>query len=160
MLFSKLLKTTRRSILALVYSFGFIAAASGGESRDEDAAYWNTVPKRAEKIVSSIEIKDEAVGSQAKVYALHYAFLAKLSAELNQEQVEQVKDGMTNGVVPNTYHRYMPLLSDLDDEHKRYIYAALVEAREHAMVKDHQKKSISDSESIKVASITIFLLWV
>ncbi|MDQ8200173.1 DUF3826 domain-containing protein [Pelagicoccus enzymogenes] len=139
-------------------------------SYGEDVAYWDTVLKRGEKIVSKLSIEDaakavrvseivakqyvdlraihdgrdaaiEAGGSaeeirqkaRLEVFELHYAFLAKLSAELDQSQVEQVKDGMTYGVVPNTYRRYMMLLPDLEEEHQRWIYTALVEAREHAM---------------------------
>jgi hypothetical protein len=72
-------------------------------------------------------------GTDANLYKLHAAYLAKLSAELTQDQVEQVKDGMTYGVVKHTYTGYMNLLPDLTAEQKRYIYANLVEAREFAM---------------------------
>ncbi len=72
-------------------------------------------------------------GTDASLYKLHASFLAKLSAELSQDQVEQVKDGMTYGVVKHTYTGYLNLLPKLTDEQKRYIYANLVEAREFAM---------------------------
>lgn len=71
--------------------------------------------------------------TDSKFYALHASYLAKLSSELDQPQVEKVKDGMTYGVVERTYNGYLNLLPDLTGEQKRYIYRNLVEARELAM---------------------------
>lgn len=71
--------------------------------------------------------------TEIEQYQLHRAFLARLSAELTPEQVVAVKDGMTYGVVPNTYQRYLEILPDLADEEKRHIKALLIEAREYAM---------------------------
>lgn len=159
----------KKSLVSSAIALGICVASVAG-STVEDAAYWETVVKRGENIVSKISIEDAAKservskivaqqyvdlrtihdardaaiaagGSEAQlrqqarldVFELHYAFLAKLSAELDQAQVEQVKDGMTYGVLPNTYRRYMMLLPDLEEEHRRWIYAALVEAREYAM---------------------------
>ena len=74
-----------------------------------------------------------ATDTDAKLYKLHAVFLASLSAELSQAEVEMVKDGMTYGVVKHTFTGYLNLLPDLNDEQKRYIYKNLVEAREFAM---------------------------
>jgi hypothetical protein len=71
--------------------------------------------------------------SEFEQYRLHYAFLARLGAELTALQVEQVKDGLTFQVVPITFHRYQQLLPSLSDEQRRMIHALLLEAREHAM---------------------------
>ncbi|MDQ8179131.1 DUF3826 domain-containing protein [Pelagicoccus sp. SDUM812005] len=146
------------------------AVGGDSDSSSVDAAYWNTVLKRSERIVSNLSIEDPAKSERVieivarqyvdlrsihdardaaidgggtemdirqkarlEIFELHFAFLAKLSSELDQSQVEHVKDGMTYGVVPKTYRRYMMLLPDLGEGHKRWIYAALVEAREHAM---------------------------
>jgi hypothetical protein len=68
-----------------------------------------------------------------QVANLHYAFLGRLAAELSPEQIEQVKDGMTYGVLPLTYRAYQDLVPTLTDEQKRQILAWLTEAREHAM---------------------------
>jgi hypothetical protein len=68
-----------------------------------------------------------------QVAHLHYAFLGRLAAELSPEQIEQVKDGMTYGVLPLTYRAYQDLVPTLTDEQKRQILAWLTEAREHAM---------------------------
>lgn len=101
------------------------------EARDASIAVLKS--QFADKDSLAAEIAQVSSDARLKVFELHYAFLARLSTELNQGQVEQVKDGMTYGVVPLTYGRYLQLLPDLEDEHKRWIYAALIEAREHAM---------------------------
>jgi hypothetical protein len=79
--------------------------------------------------------KSEPVQQQAKLamFELHNQFVSKLSAELNCEQVEQVKDGLTYSVMPRTYQVYLEQLPDLSDEQKRTIKAFLIEARELAM---------------------------
>lgn len=63
----------------------------------------------------------------------HTAYLSKLSAYLNPQQVNQVKDGMTYGVLPLTYRVYNDMLPNLSREQKAQIMDWLVEAREHAM---------------------------
>jgi hypothetical protein len=68
-----------------------------------------------------------------KLLYLHRYFVARLAAELSPEQVNQVKDGMTYGVVQVTYNRYLQLLPQLTDEQKREVLANLVEARDYAM---------------------------
>jgi hypothetical protein len=74
--------------------------------------------------------RDEA---KAKVYKLHAEFLSKLSVELSPEQVDQVKDGMTYGVVQVTYNAYLQKYPDLTEAQKKQIMAWLIEAREIAM---------------------------
>lgn len=71
--------------------------------------------------------------SHRQVVELHRKFVAALYAELSHEQVEAVKDGMTYGVLPNTYRGYLRLIPSATDEQKRMIHANLIEAREHAM---------------------------
>ncbi|MGD9637169.1 MAG: DUF3826 domain-containing protein [Pirellulales bacterium] len=67
------------------------------------------------------------------IFPLHRRFVARLESELTPEQVNQVKDGMTYGVVPLTYRRYHELLPDLTVEQQAEILANLLEAREYAM---------------------------
>ena len=74
--------------------------------------------------------RDTATARQAE---LHYAFLARLAAELDAAQVEKIKDGMTYGVAPNTFRVYQEMLPDLSAEQRTQILAWLTEAREHAM---------------------------
>jgi hypothetical protein len=71
--------------------------------------------------------------ARPKLDKLHGEFLAKLAGELTSAQVDQVKDGMTYGVVPLTYGVYLKMYPDLTDEQKAQIIAWLTEARELAM---------------------------
>jgi hypothetical protein len=64
---------------------------------------------------------------------LHKAYLKKLGKQLNQAKITEVKDGMTYGVLPITVAGYNDMLPNLTEAQKKYIYDALVEAREHAM---------------------------
>lgn len=93
---------------------------------------------------AAVKAAKEAPGKEATVESakntatvlmadLHYAYLAALSVELTPEQVEQVKDGMTYGVVPLTFRVYQEMLPDLSPEQKRKLLGWLREAREHAM---------------------------
>ncbi|MCK7539944.1 MAG: DUF3826 domain-containing protein [Marinilabiliales bacterium] len=59
--------------------------------------------------------------------------LKDLRQELSQEQIDQVKDGLTYGVLPITYKGYQDMLPDLTPEQKAKILEWLTEAREHAM---------------------------
>jgi hypothetical protein len=68
-----------------------------------------------------------------ELFALHRTFVARLAAELSCDEVDQVKDGMTYGVVPITYRGYQELLPELTPEQKSQILAWLIEAREYAM---------------------------
>lgn len=74
--------------------------------------------------------RDEA---KPKLDELHGKFLRRLSAELSPAQVDQVKDGMTYGVVPLTYGVYLKMYPQLTTEQQAQIKAWLTEARELAM---------------------------
>lgn len=64
---------------------------------------------------------------------LHKAYLKKLKTQLNEAKITEVKDGMTYGVLPITVTAYNDMIPTLTEAQKKYIYDALVEAREHAM---------------------------
>ncbi|WP_165830152.1 DUF3826 domain-containing protein [Flavobacterium hydrophilum] len=64
---------------------------------------------------------------------LHKAYLKKLATQLNEAKITEVKDGMTYGVLPITVTAYNDMIPTLNEAQKKYIYNALVEAREHAM---------------------------
>lgn len=87
-----------------------------------------TNKSQAEELVKNAE--NEA---NASLYKLHFDYLSKLMLYLNDEQVEQVKDGMTYSVLPITYKGYCDMVLGLTDEQKRQIKVWLIEAREHAM---------------------------
>lgn len=64
---------------------------------------------------------------------LHKSYLKELATQLNPEQIDGVKDGMTYGVFPKTYAATLEMIPSLTEEEKTYIYNSLKEAREHAM---------------------------
>lgn len=71
--------------------------------------------------------------TDALVRRVHQDYLAKLSAELTTDQLDQVKDGMTYGILPATYQAYVAKVPGLTEPQKERIMAYLVEARELAM---------------------------
>ncbi|MBP7142692.1 MAG: DUF3826 domain-containing protein, partial [Opitutaceae bacterium] len=64
---------------------------------------------------------------------LHRQFLSDLARDLSPAQIDQVKDGMTYGVLPLTFRVYQEMLPDLTPGQKAQIFAWLTEARELAM---------------------------
>ncbi|MBO5768845.1 MAG: DUF3826 domain-containing protein [Bacteroidales bacterium] len=105
-----------------------------GKINDEYAA--------KEKEIKAMEIsKEEKTALLDKAFhfqryqlqAKHYYFVSQLDANLNYEQVEKVKDGMTMGVYPKTLQAHLEMIPSLKPEEIAYIKAALKEAREYAM---------------------------
>ena len=64
---------------------------------------------------------------------LHEQFVAKLSADLTPEQVEQVKDKMTYNKVKVTYDAYCQIVPKLTETEKAKILELLKAAREEAI---------------------------
>lgn len=87
----------------------------------------------ADQAVVDAAIKQARSDAEAAQDRLHPGYLARLAAELTPAQVEQVKDGMTYGVLPLTFRVYQEMLPGLTAEQKAQILAWLTEAREHAM---------------------------
>jgi len=71
---------------------------------------------------------------------LHVSYLSKLGAELNPQQVDEVKDAMTYKVLPLTYNAYLDELPNLTDAQKVQIKNWLTEAREKAMDAESSEK--------------------
>ncbi|HPY77098.1 MAG TPA: DUF3826 domain-containing protein [Anaerohalosphaeraceae bacterium] len=71
--------------------------------------------------------------TQALQEQLHIRYLLKLSALLTPAQIDQIKDGMTYGLVQATYNAYLEMLPQLTEPQKAAIMAYLLEAREMAM---------------------------
>lgn len=118
--------TRIRDIVASQYS----ALRAIHEARDTAIAAAQNAATPEVKASALQSARDTATARQSE---LHYAFLARLSAELNPAQVDAIKDGMTYGVLPNTYKVYQEMLPDLTPEQRTQILAWLIEAREHAM---------------------------
>ena len=72
-------------------------------------------------------------GADKSIAKLHKAYLKKLGTQLNGAKITEVKDGMTYGVLPITVAAYNDMIPTLTEVQKKYIYDALVEARELAM---------------------------
>ena len=89
--------------------------------------------------------KDKAIQNiqsvtQTRLNRLHKKYLNQLNKDLSSDQVIQVKDGMTYGVVPLTYKAYQEMLPNLTQKQKEQIYLWLVEAREYAMDAESSEK--------------------
>ncbi|RAK70656.1 DUF3826 domain-containing protein [Hymenobacter edaphi] len=69
----------------------------------------------------------------ASLERLHPQFLQKLGRQLSAAQVDQVKDGLTYGVLPITVRAYNDMLPTLTEAQKAQILTWLTEAREKAM---------------------------
>ncbi|MDR2805293.1 MAG: DUF3826 domain-containing protein, partial [Dysgonamonadaceae bacterium] len=139
--------------------FLFSALASANAQQQDEAAYLKTLTDRSQKIVNTLDIKNPEVyqrvtdmlvhqyrslgaihdgndteeAKNLKLYNLHCEFVGQLASELTPEQIDQVKDGMTYGVVKVTYDSYCDMIPSLKPEEKRQLMAWLIEAREHAM---------------------------
>jgi hypothetical protein len=88
----------------------------------------------ADKTLAERQRADAQNIAAGRLAERHFAFVARLSAELTPAQVDQIKDGMTYGVAPNTFRVYQQMLPDLTAEQRMQIHAWLLEAREHAMM--------------------------
>lgn len=124
----------------------------------EDTAYTRIITERAGKIVATLGISDssaflrvrgfvadqyrnlntiyndrDTANKDKKIAQLHGQYLARLATVLTPLQIDQVKDGMTYGVLPLTYRAYQEELPTLTEPQKAKILADLTEAREHAM---------------------------
>ncbi|MGM8360945.1 DUF3826 domain-containing protein [Flavobacterium sp. ARAG 55.4] len=100
----------------------------GRDAKIEEVKKSITDKEKQQKAID--KLKNDA---DKKILSLHKSYLKKLSKKLNNSQIVQVKDGMTYGVLPITVTGYNDMLPNLTQEQQKYIYDALVEAREHAM---------------------------
>jgi Spy/CpxP family protein refolding chaperone len=88
---------------------------------------------KMDKAVTESAVQTVRDEFKSKTDKLHGEFLARLAVELTPEQVDQVKDGLTYGVLPLTYGVYLRMYPELTEEQKKQIKAWLLEARELAM---------------------------
>jgi hypothetical protein len=125
--------------------------ASATTSDPKEAAYTNSINKRADDIIAALELSDPA--KAARVHdiltshyrdlrdakdatgrkALHGDFLAKLATELSPSQIDIVKDKLTYNKVQVTYDAYVQIVPGLTSEEKETMLAMLKDAREEAM---------------------------
>jgi hypothetical protein len=102
------------------------------DARDAKIAETKTTPG-ADPAVLNAWVGVAKANANLKLLQLHRRFVARLAAELTPEQVDQVKNGLTHGVVQITFDRYLQMLPKLTGEQQREILANLLEAREYAM---------------------------
>jgi Protein of unknown function (DUF3826) len=93
-----------------------------------------------DKPTVATRIADVDSGVVKQLEVLHAQYLLKLKAELNAEQVEKVKDGMTYRIYPITYGAYLDELPNLTAEQKGKIRGWLLEARENAIDAESSEK--------------------
>ena len=135
------------------------------DSEGRDAEYVNTIKTRSEKIVQTLALDDKNVYENvlnivcnryfklndiyrdypdknvrdAELYKHHFEFEADLANYLSDTQIEQVKDGMTYGVVQKTYEAHLEMIPSLSEAEKRQILNWLKEAREFAIDAENSK---------------------
>jgi hypothetical protein len=85
------------------------------------------------KVERDSALAKDARTVEALLNKLHKKYISKLSAQLTNEQVELVKNGMTYNVLPITYKAYQEEILTLTEDQKKQILIWLTEAREHAM---------------------------
>ena len=85
------------------------------------------------KALAEEQIRNAENEVNARLYNLHLDYISKLMLYLTPGQLEQLKDGMTYGVLLITYNGYLAMIPRLTDEQKLQIKIWLTEAREHAM---------------------------
>jgi hypothetical protein len=78
--------------------------------------------------------------ADTKVAGLHAAYLKKLATQLDSQQIDKIKDGMTYNVRNVTYNAYLQMIPQLTDQQKAVIMADLIEAREHSMDAESSEK--------------------
>jgi hypothetical protein len=94
--------------------------------------------KAKDALDAEVKLLEEAAND--RLAKLHKKYLKALSKELTDRQIEQVKDGMTYGVLPITYRGYQEMLPQLTEVQKKQILAYLTEAREFAMDAESSEK--------------------
>ncbi|MCI6504343.1 MAG: DUF3826 domain-containing protein [Prevotella sp.] len=135
------------------------------DSEGRDAEYVNSIKTRSEKIVQTLALDNKNVYENvlnivcnryfklndiyrdypdknvrdAELYKHHFEFEADLANYLSDTQIEQVKDGMTYGVVQKTYEAHLEMIPSLSEAEKRQILNWLKEAREFAIDAENSK---------------------
>lgn len=85
------------------------------------------------KVERDSALAKENRNTETALSKLHKKYIARLSAQLTNEQIDLVKNGMTYNVLPITYKAYQEEILALTEDQKKQILAWLTEAREHAI---------------------------
>lgn len=151
----------------LLFLFAGVKAQVALDSAGRDAKYVENIVARSQKIVAGLNLqseyartnvlhiisnryfllndiyakygKKEKDARDAELYKHHFEFAASLSNYLSEKEIEQVKDGMTFGVVPKTYQAHLEMIPSLKADEKLQILNWLKEAREFAIDAENSK---------------------
>jgi hypothetical protein len=93
-----------------------------------------------DKAAAGLKIADVDSNVNKQLKEQHVQYLSKLARELNPEQVDKVKDGMTYRIYPITYTAYLDELPNLTTPQKDKIKGWLLEARENAIDAESAEK--------------------
>ena len=102
------------------------------EAREADVA------KIRKQYADNKELRDAKIDlrkaeQELKVRDHHFAFISTLKMIIPEKQIDEIKDGLTYGVLVNTYNGFCDMIPNLKQEEKEQIMIWLVEAREHAI---------------------------
>lgn len=124
--------TVKKNVVRDIIADQYIALNDIHSSRDEKIKVLKA-DKSLDKDVRASKLSQIEAEAGPQLARLHNDYMAKLGKQLNREQIEKVKDGMTYSVLPITYKGYMEMLPNLKESQKDQILAFLTEAREYAM---------------------------
>lgn len=106
-----------------------------GKIHDDNDLKNKSIKESSEiKEIKDKQIQDSFNELMTLLYNQHCNFIGRLYSELNHDQVEKVKDGITFNVLNVTYKAMLDMIPSLKEDEKRYIWASLLEAREHALL--------------------------
>lgn len=128
----KLADTAKSNRVATLIANQYQALARIHAVRDEKIKTAKAAPG-SDKSATTASVEAARNDATRAQNELHVTYLSKLAKELSPAEIDQVKDGMTYGVVPLTFRVYQEMLPNLTQAQKDQIYAWLVEAREQAM---------------------------
>lgn len=131
------------------------------KTEGQDPQYVETIKGRAQKIVNTLGLNDAQVAEnvrniianryfllndihskydktqqdalQADLYKHHFELASALAQYLTEEQIEDVKDGMTFGRLKRDYQATQDMIPSLSEYEKKQVLIWLKEAREYAM---------------------------
>ncbi len=154
-------------VCCLLCFFAGARAQVALDSAGRDAKYVENIVGRSQKIVAGLNLqseyartnvlhiicnryfllndiyakygKKEKNARDAELYKHHFEFAASLANYLSEQEIEQVKDGMTFGVVPKTYQAHLEMIPSLKADEKLQILNWLKEAREFAIDAENSK---------------------
>ena len=91
-----------------------------------------------------------------EIYVHHGEFLGRLRIELNLEEIEKIKSGMTQDIFTTLFESYLASYPNISDEQNKYIYANLYAAQELATDELSAEKRNDIFESYK-SHINLYL---